>query len=243
MAAEYNHGPTAVLKNALDYAYAEWGNKPVAFVGYGGVDGARAVEQLRLHAIELQMAPVRSAIHILFPDYLAVIKDGKPLSELEHLNQAARQMLDSWHGGPPPSKQRAKRVCARRLSRKKPMTITLNHTIVSARDKDAAARFFAEIFGLRFEGLGGHFAPVRVNDTLTLDFADAKGTIASQHYAFHVNDAEFDAILQRVKDAGLTFGSGPRSFKDGKFNDWNGGRGFYYKDNDGHVIELMTVPR
>ena len=88
-AAEYNRGPTAVLKNALDYAYAEWGNKPVAFVGYGGVGGARAVEQLRLHAIELQMAPIRSAIHILFPDYLAVIKDGKPLSELEHLNQAA----------------------------------------------------------------------------------------------------------------------------------------------------------
>ena len=91
------------------------------------------------------------------------------------------------------------------------MTITLNHTIVSARDKDAAARFFAEIFGLRFEGLGGHFAPVRVNDTLTLDFADAKGTIAGQHYAFHVSDAEFDAILQRVKDAGLAFGSGPRT--------------------------------
>jgi NAD(P)H-dependent FMN reductase len=60
-AAEYNRGPTAVLKNALDYAYAEWGNKPVAFVGYGGVGGARAVEQLRLHAIELQMAPIRSA--------------------------------------------------------------------------------------------------------------------------------------------------------------------------------------
>jgi len=65
-----------------------------AFVGYGGVGGARAVEQLRLHAIELQMAPIRTAVHILFPDYLAVIKDGKPLSELEHLNQAARQMLD-----------------------------------------------------------------------------------------------------------------------------------------------------
>ena len=64
------------------------------------------------------------------------------------------------------------------------MTITLNHTIVSARDKDAAARFFAEIFGLRFEGSGGHFAPVRVNDTLTLDFADAKGTIASRIMRF-----------------------------------------------------------
>jgi catechol 2,3-dioxygenase-like lactoylglutathione lyase family enzyme len=93
------------------------------------------------------------------------------------------------------------------------MTITLNHTIVWARDKDAAARSFAEIFGLRFEGSGGHFAPVRVNDTLTLDFADAKGTIAGQHYAFHVSDAEFDAILQRVKDAGLAFGSGPRSLE------------------------------
>src|SRR6516164_2575024 len=67
------------------------GNKPVAFVGYGGVGGARAVEQLLLHAIELQMAPIRSAIHILFPDYLAVMKDGS-LRELEHLNQAAWQI-------------------------------------------------------------------------------------------------------------------------------------------------------
>ena len=58
------------------------------------------------------------------------------------------------------------------------MTITLNHTIVCARDKEGAARLFAEIFGLRFEGSGGHFAPVRVNDTLTMDFAEAKGTIA-----------------------------------------------------------------
>jgi len=93
-AAEYNHGPTAVLKNALDYAYAEWSNKPVAFVGYGGVGGSRAVEQLRLNVIELQMAPIRSAVHILFPDYLAVVKDGMKLSELDHLNQTARQMLD-----------------------------------------------------------------------------------------------------------------------------------------------------
>jgi catechol 2,3-dioxygenase-like lactoylglutathione lyase family enzyme len=123
------------------------------------------------------------------------------------------------------------------------MTITLSHTIVRARDNDAAARLFAEIFGLRFEGLGGHFAPMRVNDTLTLDFADAKGSIASQHYAFDVSDTEFDAILQRVKDAGLTFGSGPRSLEDGKLNDWSGGRGFYYKDRDGHVIELMTMPQ
>src|SRR6185437_3893425 len=92
-AAEYNRGPTAVLKNALDYAYKEWGNKPVAFVGYGGVGGARAIEQLGLNAIELQMAPIRTAVHILFPTYLAVVKDGKKLGEFDYLNQNAKDML------------------------------------------------------------------------------------------------------------------------------------------------------
>uniref|UniRef100_UPI002869C30D NADPH-dependent FMN reductase n=1 Tax=Deinococcus sp. TaxID=47478 RepID=UPI002869C30D len=60
LTAEYNHGPTAVLKNALDYAYPEWNKKPVAFVGYGSVGAARAIEQLRTIAIELQMAPTRT---------------------------------------------------------------------------------------------------------------------------------------------------------------------------------------
>jgi NAD(P)H-dependent FMN reductase len=93
-AAEYNRGPTAVLKNALDYAYTEWNNKPVAFVGYGGVGGARAVEQLRLNAIELQMAPIRTAVHIQMQVYFAVIKDGKKLADFDYLNQAAKDMLD-----------------------------------------------------------------------------------------------------------------------------------------------------
>lgn len=61
---EYNHGTSGVLKNALDWVYPEWNNKPVAFVGYGSVGGARAIEQLRLNAIELQMAPIRNAVHI-----------------------------------------------------------------------------------------------------------------------------------------------------------------------------------
>jgi len=61
---EYNHGPSAVIKNALDYVYSEWNRKPAAFVSYGQVGGARAVEQLRLVAIELQMAPLRNALHI-----------------------------------------------------------------------------------------------------------------------------------------------------------------------------------
>jgi NAD(P)H-dependent FMN reductase len=93
-AAEYNHGPAAVLKNALDYAYSEWVNKPVSFVGYGGVGGARAVEQLRLNAIELQMAPIRNAVHIQFPVYLAVVKEGKKLADFDYLNERGRETLD-----------------------------------------------------------------------------------------------------------------------------------------------------
>jgi NAD(P)H-dependent FMN reductase len=92
--AEYNRGPTAVLKNAIDYAYNEWNNKAVTFVGYGGVGATRAVEQLRLIAIEMQMAPTRTAVHILMPDFVAVLQQGKKLEELEHLNQNAQQTLD-----------------------------------------------------------------------------------------------------------------------------------------------------
>jgi NAD(P)H-dependent FMN reductase len=61
---EYNHSTSAVLKNAMDWVYQEWNHKPVAFVSYGSVGGARAVEHLRLVAVELQMAPIRNAVHI-----------------------------------------------------------------------------------------------------------------------------------------------------------------------------------
>jgi len=119
------------------------------------------------------------------------------------------------------------------------MAIILNHTIVPARDKDAAARFFADIFGLAYEGPAGHFAAVRVNPTLTLDFADA-GAFESHHYAFHVDDAEFDAILERVQAAGIPYGSDPWHLENQQLNSWNGGRGFYFRDPDRHVLELLT---
>lgn len=93
-AAEYNRGPTAVLKNALDYAYTEWNRKPITFVGYGGVGGARAIEQLRLHAVELQMAPSRYAVHIVWGDFIQILQQGKKIEEFEHLNQAATAALD-----------------------------------------------------------------------------------------------------------------------------------------------------
>jgi NAD(P)H-dependent FMN reductase len=92
--AEYNRGPTAVLKNAIDYAYNEWNNKSAAFVGYGGVGAARAIEQLRLHAVEMQMAPTRAGVHILMADFMAVLQQGKKLEEFDHLNQSATAMLN-----------------------------------------------------------------------------------------------------------------------------------------------------
>ncbi|GLR88859.1 VOC family protein [Bradyrhizobium iriomotense] len=122
------------------------------------------------------------------------------------------------------------------------MTITLNHTIVPARDKRAAAKFFACIFGLHADPKGGHFASVRINETLTLLFDDDE-EFESHHYAFHVNDADFDAIFGRIREAKLAYGSAPWSLDDGKLNDWNGGRGVYFRDPDGHVLELMTAPQ
>lgn len=95
---EYNHGPSAVLKNALDYAYKEFVRKPVAFVGYGSVGGARAIEHLRLVAVELQMVSVRNAVHIAAGDFLGLWRQGKSFDEFPHLAQAAAAMLDelSW---------------------------------------------------------------------------------------------------------------------------------------------------
>ena len=96
--AEYNRSPSGVLKNALDYAYNEFNRKPAAYLGYGGVGGARAVEQLRLINVELQMAPTRSGVHIGGADFMAVWQQGKTFEDLPHLGQSADTMLNelSW---------------------------------------------------------------------------------------------------------------------------------------------------
>ena len=131
------------------------------------------------------------------------------------------------------------------------MTIRLDHTIVPAKDKVESAKFFAEIFGLKVT-TGGHFAQVQINESLTFDFADepesgggpgldARGG-RSHHYAFHISEADFDAIFSRVKAKGIPYGSGPFSHTDGKINTRRGGRGFYFEDPNGHLLEVMTVP-
>jgi len=99
--AEYNHGPTAVLKNAFDYAHVEWNSKPISYVGYGGMGGARAVEQLRMTAIELQMAPIKQAVHIGMEPFLGLLLHGKKLDDYEYIVQSRTAMFNQlvWWAG------------------------------------------------------------------------------------------------------------------------------------------------
>jgi catechol 2,3-dioxygenase-like lactoylglutathione lyase family enzyme len=120
------------------------------------------------------------------------------------------------------------------------MGIVLDHTIVPARDKEESARFFARIFGLRYHGSVSHFAPVRVNDTLMLDF-DTATTFEEHHYAFKVDEKDFDAIFERILDEKVPYGSGPRSPDDMQINHRNGGRGVYFRDPSGHLLEILTA--
>ena len=130
------------------------------------------------------------------------------------------------------------------------MAIRLDHTIVPAKDKMMSAEFFAEIFGLTVTS--GYFAQVRVNESLTLDFSDEPepwggpgfdpGTGRSHHYAFHVGETEFQAIFARVKAKGIPYGSEPHNHTNGQINTRRGGRGFYFEDPCGHLLEVMTVP-
>lgn len=119
------------------------------------------------------------------------------------------------------------------------MQIWLDHTIVPSKDKEAAAGFFARIMGLSYNGMKGHFAPVRINDELTLDFDNADEFV-SNHYAFHIGDDEFDAILGRIQAEGIAYGSGPMTTEDMEINHRRGGRGFYFHSPDGHNLEVMT---
>lgn len=121
------------------------------------------------------------------------------------------------------------------------MTITLNHTIVPATDKQRSARFLAGLLGLPTAPPSGPFAPVRVNDDLTLDFDD-RGTVVPGHYAFLVDDATFDAALARLAaDPASTYGAGPEHGWDRGVNHLGGGRGVYVRDPDGHAYELFTT--
>lgn len=121
------------------------------------------------------------------------------------------------------------------------MPFHLDHTIVPAKDKEESARFFARIFGLEYKGTWGPFAPVKVDEHLSMDFDDRWGAPTNAlHYAFITSDEEFDQVLDRVKQEGIPYGSGPMSRTDMQINHLHQGRGFYFEDPNGHVLEVIT---
>jgi catechol 2,3-dioxygenase-like lactoylglutathione lyase family enzyme len=121
------------------------------------------------------------------------------------------------------------------------MTIHLNHTIVHSYDRDSSARFLSEILGLSPPLTVGPFAIVQIGET-SLDFAETTQDIDPQHYAFLVNEAEFDEIFERISGKGLSFWADPHRREPGEINTWDGGRGVYWSDPSGHLLEIITRP-
>ena len=122
------------------------------------------------------------------------------------------------------------------------MTVHLNHTIVWCRDQHRSAQFFVDVFGrpepLRF----GPFLVVEVDNGVSLDYHDTDGDVAPQHYAFLVSEDDFDAIFGRVVERGLEHWADPGCTQPGQINHHDGGRGVYFPDPDGHMLEIITRP-
>ncbi|KYJ85977.1 bleomycin resistance protein [Sulfurovum riftiae] len=120
------------------------------------------------------------------------------------------------------------------------MEITLNHTIINAKDNVASAKFYERIFGFTFIKEWGHFAVLKVNSTLTFDFL-TKEKFSKQHYAFKVTEAQFDAIFERIRQENIPYGSDPYDRENGTINHHYGGRGVYFPDPNGHILEIITA--
>ncbi len=117
----------------------------------------------------------------------------------------------------------------------------LNHIIIPARDKDISAEFLAGLLGVQAEAPWGPFRPVRTGNGVTLDFVTSQD-VRTQHYAFLVDDAEFDAGFGKVKAQGIPYYAHPDKSGPGEINRYWGGRGVYFEDPDGHLLELITKP-
>lgn len=122
------------------------------------------------------------------------------------------------------------------------MAIELNHTIVHSRDADASARFLAEMLGLSEPVRFGRFHVVELDNGVQLDFARSSGPIRAQHYAFLITESDFDAVFGRIQDRGLPYWADPARSRENQINHNDGGRGVYFPDPDGHMLEVITRP-
>ena len=122
------------------------------------------------------------------------------------------------------------------------MSVQLNHTIVWCRDKRRSATFLAEILGLSQPVRFGPFLVVELGNGVSLDFHETDGEIAAQHYAFLLGEDEFDQVFGRIRERRLAHWADPGQERAGKINRNDGGRGVYFEDPDGHLLEVITRP-
>jgi len=120
------------------------------------------------------------------------------------------------------------------------MAVTLNHTIIHARDKAATAGFLTEILGLAPPRTLAHFTVVQVGDT-SLDFLETDGEISSRHFAFLVSEAEFEQIFARIEARGIPYWADPFRREANAINRWDDGRGLYFDDPNGHLLEISEA--
>jgi catechol 2,3-dioxygenase-like lactoylglutathione lyase family enzyme len=122
------------------------------------------------------------------------------------------------------------------------MAVEFNHTIVWSGDAKASASFLAGILGLPEPSKVYHFEVVTTANGVNVDFADKEGEIRAQHCAFLVSESEFDAIFGRIRGRSMPYWADPARTKPGEINHHDGGRGVYFQDPSGHLLEIITRP-
>lgn len=122
------------------------------------------------------------------------------------------------------------------------MAVKLNHTIIWSNDKARSAQFMTHILGRPAAKTAGHFLVVELDNGISLDFMEKEGEVARQHYAFQIDEDDFDAVFARIKEAGIEYWADPARSQPGEINHRNGGRGVYFPDPDGHLLEVLTQP-
>jgi len=122
------------------------------------------------------------------------------------------------------------------------MSVQLNHTIAWCRDKAKSAKFLSAILGLPEPRRFYHFLVVDLANDVSIDYFETNEHVALQHFAFLVSEDEFDAAFERIKAQDVEYWADPARSKPGEINHHDGGRGVYFKDPDGHLLELITRP-
>ena len=121
------------------------------------------------------------------------------------------------------------------------MAVDLNHTIIPAKDKWVSAKFLADILNLEAGPEWGHFVPIKTSNGVTLDF-DTREDFRQQHFAFLIGEDEFDAAMAKIRAGNVKYYATPRRERPGEINQRYGGRGVYFDDPNGHLMELITQP-